>query len=268
MSSHGVEQNATMRNMAKMKQEKGGNDSNHSSKHRRTRAKQQEPEGASPAIHPNRKMMGMIRQDATKNVKQKPPKPPPPQSSNATEEKTADDKKSSKQKKGEAAIPAMPEYDPLEFIPEEYRKHGVDTEPMLYYIKEKSDEEELDRLLEAAQRDVRLHQARIRAATHNNVSLLAEYDFLKDPIYTSRQERKTERISVVAALSREAKKILKELDEDKKNLTPEERVQVKLARWQRALELYVYCPSEMSLDLLGLLEKLLDGTSEVSTERE
>ena len=161
---------------------------------------------------------------------------------------------------------ALPDYDPLEHIPEEYRKHGVDTEPILHYIREKSDEEELEALLEAAQRDVRLHQARIRAAALNNPALLAEYDFTQDSMYISRQERKQDRMTVVEKLSQEARTILRELDEDKKNLTPAERTQVKLARWQRALELYVYCPSEMSLDLLGLLEKLLDGTSEVREE--
>jgi hypothetical protein len=157
----------------------------------------------------------------------------------------------------------VPDIDPLEHIPDEYRKHGVDTEPILYYVREKSDEEELEALLEAAQNDVRLHQARIRAAAANDISLLGSYDFTLDPLYLSRQERKVGRVEVVELLTKEARTILRELDEDKKNLTPDERTQVKLARWQRALELYVYCPSEMSLDLLGLLEKLLDGTSEV-----
>ena len=166
------------------------------------------------------------------------------------------------------ALPAPPpDYDPLEVIPEEYRKHGVDTEPMLYYIRQKTEEEELGVLLEAAQRDVRLHQARIRAAVLNNPAMLASHDFTQDPAYVARQERKKERIAVVENLSKQAKVILKELDEEKKNLTPAERTQVKLARWQRALELFVYCPSEMSLDLLGLLEKLLNGTSEVSGTR-
>ena len=165
-------------------------------------------------------------------------------------------------------LPApLPDYDPLEVIPEEYRKHGVDTEPILYYIREKTEEESLDTLMEAAQRDVRLHHARIRAALLNNPTLLAEYDYMQDPAYIARQERKKERIAVVESLAKEAKTILKELDEEKLNLTQAERTQVKLARWQRALELYVYCPSEMSLDLLGLLEKLLDRTTEVSEHR-
>lgn len=178
-----------------------------------------------------------------------------------------DEKKESKKVDKAAATAAKEEaeaeYDPLEHIPEEYRKHGVDTEPILHYIREKNDEEDLDALLEAAQSDVRLHQARIRAAAANDTALLRSYNFMLDPMYLSRQERKIGRVEVVELLTKEARTILRELDEDKKNLTPEERTQVKLARWQRALELYVYCPSEMSLDLLGLLEKLLDGTNEV-----
>jgi len=157
----------------------------------------------------------------------------------------------------------LTEYDPLEVIPEEYRKHGANTEPILHYIRERSDEEELESLLEAAQRDVRLHQARIKAAASNNLSLLGEYDFSKDPHFIARQERRTLRMEAVESLTNEANMILQELDEkDKKDLTHDERLQVKLARWQRALELYVYCPSSLSMDLLGLLEKLLDGTTE------
>ena len=38
----------------------------------------------------------------------------------------------------------------------------------------------------------------------------------------------------------------------------------RLARWQRALELYVYCPEETGVDLLKLLEKLIEGCGEVS----
>ncbi len=39
----------------------------------------------------------------------------------------------------------------------------------------------------------------------------------------------------------------------------------RLARWQRAAELYVYCPEESGVDftLLKLLEKLIEGCGEV-----
>jgi hypothetical protein len=156
---------------------------------------------------------------------------------------------------------------PLEVIPEEYRKNGIDAEPQLFYLPRMTSNTNgtsLDDLLDAAQKDVRLHQARIRAALLNQPTLLTEYDYEKDTVYISRQQRLKERMEMVEILSKESRAILRDLNEERKNLTPAERMQVKLAQWQRALELYVYCPSEMTLDLLGLLEKLLDGTSEVS----
>ena len=42
-------------------------------------------------------------------------------------------------------------------------------------------------------------------------------------------------------------------------LTTEERRQVKLAQWQRALDLYVYSPSHVPMNMMGLLEQLLQG---------
>lgn len=154
--------------------------------------------------------------------------------------------------------------DPLTTIPEEYRKHGVDTEPLLYYLHQVESPGDLEQLLEAAQRDVQLHHARIQAAAFNQPSLLLDYNYLQDPTNLARQERLKERTDFVTKLYKEAPQIIKDLQEEKKDLTQAERTQVKLARWQRALELYVYCPSQLNMDLLGLLDKLLDGTSEVS----
>lgn len=39
----------------------------------------------------------------------------------------------------------------------------------------------------------------------------------------------------------------------------------RLARWQRAVELYVYCPEENGVDFMKLLEKLIEGCGEVRT---
>lgn len=47
-------------------------------------------------------------------------------------------------------------------------------------------------------------------------------------------------------------------------LTPQETAQVQLARWQRALELYVYAPQPQDqLGMLELLEHLSEGIAEV-----
>ena len=150
-------------------------------------------------------------------------------------------------------------------IPDEYKKHQQDTEPMLHYLTLISEEEEaLSTLLQAAQKDIRLHQARIKASIKNEVSLVKEYSVHSDHIYQERLQRKESRLVTYTSLQKDAKLILLELEDDKKALlTQAERIQVKLARWQRALELYVYCPKQVHLDLLGLLEKLLEGTSEV-----
>ena len=157
-----------------------------------------------------------------------------------------------------------PLLDVMEFIPEEYKKHHQDTEPMLHFLRQVSEEEKLSTLMMAAQQDVRLHQARIKASVRNDVSLLKDYSFQKDQLLQERLARKEARKNQFQKLQQDAKTILHELEDDKKTvLTQTERIQVKLARWQRALELYVYCPTKMDLDLLGLLEKLMDGTSEV-----
>lgn len=150
-------------------------------------------------------------------------------------------------------------------IPDEYKKHHQDTEPMLHYLTLISEEEEsLSTLLQAAQKDIRLHQARIKASIKNEVALVKEYSVHSDHVYQDRLQRKESRLVTYTSLQKDATLILHELEDDKKALlTQAERIQVKLARWQRALELYVYCPKQVHLDLLGLLEKLLEGTSEV-----
>lgn len=156
--------------------------------------------------------------------------------------------------------------DLLEVIPDEYKKHQQDTEPMLHYLRKVNEEEKLSTLMMAAQQDVRLHQARIKASIKNDVSLLKDYSFQKDQQLQERLARKEARKLQFQKLQQDANVILQELEEDKKTLlTSTERIQVKLARWQRALELYVYCPTKINLDLLGLLEKLMDGTHEVCT---
>ena len=161
--------------------------------------------------------------------------------------------------------------DPLKVIPDEYRKHGFDTEPMLHYLTlQAEDEPSLAILLDAAQQDIRLHQARIKAAQQNDPSLLASYDFTEDPLWKDRQEKKKDRLSNMEELQKEAREILQNLKKEtveknksKEILTGTEQIQLKLARWQQALELYVYAPTEMDMDLLELLEKLLYGTREV-----
>lgn len=147
-------------------------------------------------------------------------------------------------------------------LPEEYKKNRENTEPILYYLQKCPEDASLARLLKAAEDDVRLHQARIKAVIENNPKLVASYQLKDDPALKERQLRKEQRLERLLNLHKNAPTILKELEEEKKGLTTEERIQVKLARWQRALDLYVYSPAHMQTDMLGLLEKLIEGLSE------
>ena len=139
----------------------------------------------------------------------------------------------------------------------------------------------LDALLEAAQEDVRLHRARIKAGIERDNRLVRTYQLEQDPAYKERQDRLEARESMVKELETAAPTIIKELEEsaEARGMTQSERTQVQLQRWQRALEFYVHssqheaskdsgasssgAPSvESSLDWQSIFEKLLDGISE------
>jgi hypothetical protein len=143
-------------------------------------------------------------------------------------------------------------------------------------------------LLEAAQDDIRLHRARQQAGINRHVELLRSYKLETDPLWLSRQQRLNERLLTLTKLDNQRSLIFNELQASIKGLTAQEKTQVQLARWQRALELFVYAPPKKTndkdglgatttttslpptmfgksseLDLWGLLEKLLEGISEV-----
>jgi hypothetical protein len=158
-------------------------------------------------------------------------------------------------------------------------------------------------LLAAAEDDLRLHRARVQAGKATDPSLLRSYKIATDATWLARQQRLNERVLMLQKLDTERTLILKELlqagDSTTRGLTAKEKTQVQLARWQRALELYVYAPphktspssshlannnnatdassssalaaalkgEENNLDLLGLLEKLLEGIAEVREKR-
>lgn len=130
-------------------------------------------------------------------------------------------------------------------------------------------------LLAAAEDDIRLHRARKQAGKNHDVSLLRTYKIETDSAWLARQQRLNERELMLSKLDTERTMIMKELQTDTKGLTAQEKTQVQLARWQRALELYVYTINNLqqplsnrdiqnNLDFLELLEKLLEGIAEVS----
>ena len=82
--------------------------------------------------------------------------------------------------------------------------------------------------------------------------------------WRERIERRKKWDAKASALQKEAATIVRLIDTPIEG-TQAEVAKERLARWQRALELYVYCPDESGVDLLKLLEKLIEGCGEVST---
>jgi len=150
-----------------------------------------------------------------------------------------------------------------DWIPDEYMFNPLSAEPMLHYLRKVPEDASLRRLLKAATEDVRLHNARIRAGLAKDKKIIKTYTFETDESWKERQERREKRTEAVTQLKSQARDILDQLDvKAKQGLTQSERTQIRLARWQRVLELYVYCPDEANIDLLGLLDKLLQGCAE------
>ena len=83
--------------------------------------------------------------------------------------------------------------------------------------------------------------------------------------WRERIERRKKWDAKASALQKEAATIVRLIDTPIEG-TQAEVAQERLARWHRALELYVHCPDESSsgVDLLKLLEKLIEGCGEVS----
>lgn len=171
------------------------------------------------------------------------------------------------------AIVGVKEKNVYEYIPEEFLHDPKTAEPMLHFLPKlinrvalEDDDPEpipLNDLLTAAEEDVRLHRARIKAGIERDQRLLRSYQLEMDPGYQDRQARLAELAMTIKNLNKDADTILKDLEEssDVRGLTQAERTQVQLHRWQRALELYVYTHHE-KLDWQKLFEKLLDGVSE------
>jgi hypothetical protein len=64
------------------------------------------------------------------------------------------------------------------------------------------------------------------------------------------------------ALKKESSTIVRLIDTPIEG-THAEVASERLARWQRAAELYVYCPEECGVDFMKLQEKLIEGCGEV-----
>jgi hypothetical protein len=111
-------------------------------------------------------------------------------------------------------------------------------------------------MMRAADADAAAHAARMRQANEGAS---------KNGDYAARVERAKRWDEKAMQLKKEAGAILRQFDKPlhEKGETAAEVAKERMARWQRALELYVYCPEEGGVDLLKLLEKLIEGCGEV-----
>jgi hypothetical protein len=164
----------------------------------------------------------------------------------------------------------------MDVLPVEYRhvrSLNAYVDPHLYHLPKQaagaqSKFPNFRVLLGAAEDDIRLHRARKQAAVHNDLTLLRRYQLETDPQWLARQHRLNERTILLQKLATEGPRIVQDLQTPPTGLTAQETSQVQLARWQRALELYVYSPSTKdALGMLELLEQLSEGVAEVRLTR-
>jgi hypothetical protein len=151
-------------------------------------------------------------------------------------------------------------------LPPEYRHNPQATEPNLHYLPKLVETAELlslRDLLQAAEQDVRLHRARVKASLEKDTCLVRTYQLATDPSYQARQARLKQREKGLRDLRTNADAIWQALDEtaQTQGLTQAERTDLQLQRWQRALEWFVACQPE-NVSWQDLLEKLLAGVSE------
>jgi hypothetical protein len=149
----------------------------------------------------------------------------------------------------------------LQTIPKEYLSKPDKAEPILYYLPKTSGSNNNENfnssggniksnkfpslrvLLAAAQDDIRLHRARQQAGKYRDPKLISSYKIENDQLWLTRQQRLHERELLLGKLDMERNMIVKELLEgNTAGLTAKEATAIQLARWQRALELYIYDP--------------------------
>lgn len=128
-------------------------------------------------------------------------------------------------------------------------------------------------LIRAADTDAANHAARMRkyneaqqqaaAASGGSGGSSSSSSSREVTSWRERIERRKKWDAKSEALKKEAATIVRLIDTPIEG-TPEEISRERLARWQRAVELYVHCPEESGVDLLKLMEKLIEGCDGVS----
>ena len=128
-------------------------------------------------------------------------------------------------------------------IPEAYLSDPFSAEPVLEHLRHlDASTAPLPHLLAAADADVHLHSARIRAVLTNDPAAVSTYDPATDALLAERSERREHVQTERRRLADEAEDILQMLDRgpSRRDMTQGEVLQERLERWGRALELYVW----------------------------
>eukprot|EP00562_Extubocellulus_spinifer_P008770 CAMPEP_0178490258 /NCGR_PEP_ID=MMETSP0696-20121128/10798_1 /TAXON_ID=265572 /ORGANISM="Extubocellulus spinifer, Strain CCMP396" /LENGTH=1153 /DNA_ID=CAMNT_0020118083 /DNA_START=104 /DNA_END=3565 /DNA_ORIENTATION=- len=139
-------------------------------------------------------------------------------------------------------------------IPESYAHDPFAAEPILEHLRHlNADTASIQQLLHAADADVHLHSARIRAVLDNDPAIIQTYDPTTDEAYLERSERRRQNEDEIRRLDEECDAILRLLDvgPSRTQMTQSEVLQERLERWGRALELYVWLGGGGAADAIG-----------------
>lgn len=134
-----------------------------------------------------------------------------------------------------------------------------EMEPKMDNLRAVNKKATFKQMIRAADADVAEHAARVRKVqeltdAQSGVSEEAS-------TWRERVERRKRWDIKSDALKKEATTIIRLMDTPIEG-THAEVAKERMARWQRALELYVHCPEEAGVDLLKLLEKLIEDCGE------
>ena len=202
----------------------------------------------------------------------------------------------------------------LDHLPPEFLYNPQTADPILHYLPKavstsaqsqpnmsSSLSLSLTNLIKAAENDITLHRARVKAGMEHDNRLVRTYRMEQDPVYRERNKRLQQRQEHLQQLQQQANKIVQELMYNNSGstnssggggqvITQAEKLKLQLECWERALELYAnnvttttaggggmmmnedtsgaledshnYRQQEGSLDWQTLFKKLLDGITD------
>ena len=134
-----------------------------------------------------------------------------------------------------------------------------EMEPKMDNLRALNKKATFKQMIRAADADAAEHAARVRKVQELTDAQSGVSE--EAPTWRERVERRKRWDVKSDALKKEAATIIRLMDTPIEG-TQAEVAKERMARWQRALELYVHCPEEAGVDLLKLLEKLIEDCGE------